>query len=133
MSNLRDRLKKIAAERKDAPQAAPAPRADPAPRVDSAPRAVCAQIVREAEIPPLRLSANALALMGGEAFAGLRLAPEDLLFLDTETTGLSGGVGTIAFEVGVGEVLGGRMRITQLYLRDYDEETAMALMKASIR
>ncbi len=110
MSNLRDRLKKIAAERKDAPQAAPAP------------RAVCAQIVREAEIPPLRLSANALALMGGEAFAGLRLAPEDLLFLDTETTGLSGGVGTIAFEVGVGEVLGERMRITQLYLRDYDEE-----------
>ena len=60
--------------------------------------------------------------MGGEAFAGLRLAPEDLLFLDTETTGLSGGVGTIAFEVGVGEVLGERMRITQLYLRDYDEE-----------
>ena len=122
MSNLRDRLKKIAAERKDAPQAAPAPRADSAPRVDPAPRAVCAQIVREAEIPPLRLSANALALMGGEAFAGLRLAPEDLLFLDTETTGLSGGVGTIAFEVGVGEVLGEKMRITQLYLRDYDEE-----------
>ena len=122
MSNLRDRLKKIAAERKDAPQAAPAPRADPAPRLDPAPRAVCAQIVREAEIPPLRLSANALALMGGEAFSGLRLAPEDLLFLDTETTGLSGGVGTIAFEVGVGEVLGEKMRITQLYLRDYDEE-----------
>ena len=27
---------------------------------------------------------------------------EDILFLDTETTGLSGGVGTIAFQIGVG-------------------------------
>ena len=30
------------------------------------------------------------------------IAPEDILFLDTETTGLSGGVGTIAFQIGVG-------------------------------
>lgn len=110
MSNLRDRLKKIASERKEAPAAAPAP------------PAACAKLVQDVAIPTLRLSDNALELMGGAAFAGLHLRPEELLFLDTETTGLSGGVGTIAFEVGVGEAQGESMRITQFYLRDYDEE-----------
>ena len=113
MSSLRDRLKKIAAERKDAPAAAPAP------------PAACASLTREAPAPRICLDEEALRLMGGEAFAGLALRPEELLFLDTETTGLSGGVGTIAFEVGLGEIRGETLRVTQLYVRDYDEEEDM--------
>ena len=35
-------------------------------------------------------------------FEGDCWSAERLLFLDTETTGLSGGAGTVAFEIGVG-------------------------------
>lgn len=51
--------------------------------------------------------------------------PEDLLFLDTETTGLSGGVGTIAFEVGLGYISGDHFVVEQFMLRDYPEEAVM--------
>ena len=44
------------------------------------------------------------------------------LFLDTETTGLSGGAGTVAFLVGVGYVEGGELVIEQLMMRDYADE-----------
>lgn len=48
--------------------------------------------------------------------------PEELLFLDTETTGLSGGVGTVAFLVGIGEIRGHSLVVKQYLMRDYDEE-----------
>ena len=47
---------------------------------------------------------------------------EKCLFLDTETTGLSGGAGTVAFLVGVGYVRRGRMTVEQLFMRDYSDE-----------
>ncbi|MBI4872108.1 MAG: ribonuclease H-like domain-containing protein [Candidatus Riflebacteria bacterium] len=46
-------------------------------------------------------------------------------FLDTETTGLSGGTGTIAFLVGLARLEDGVFRVRQLFVRDFDEETAM--------
>jgi hypothetical protein len=52
------------------------------------------------------------------------LGPEDLLFLDTETTGLSGGTGTVAFLIGLGWFEGTRFILRQLFLRDYAEERA---------
>ncbi len=48
-----------------------------------------------------------------------------LLFLDTETTGLSGGAGTVAFEIGLGWIEPQGMVIRQYVMRDYDEEAAM--------
>ena len=48
-----------------------------------------------------------------------------LLFLDTETTGLSGGAGTVAFEIGVGFIDERGMVIRQYVMRDYGEEGAM--------
>lgn len=48
-----------------------------------------------------------------------------LLFLDTETTGLSGGAGTVAFEIGLGWIEPRGMVIRQYVMRDYDEEPAM--------
>ena len=46
------------------------------------------------------------------------------LFLDTETTGLSGGTGTVAFMVGVGFFQGDEFLVHQLFMRDYSEERA---------
>jgi uncharacterized protein YprB with RNaseH-like and TPR domain len=46
-------------------------------------------------------------------------------FLDTETTGLSGGTGTVAFLVGVGRVEGDAFVVRQYGLRDYPEEPAL--------
>lgn len=50
---------------------------------------------------------------------------ENLVFLDTETTGLSGGAGTVAFLLGTGRFEGSDFVIRQYFMRDYDEETAM--------
>lgn len=46
-------------------------------------------------------------------------------FLDTETSGLSGGTGTYAFLVGVGRFEGEDFRLAQFFLRDPSEEPAM--------
>jgi uncharacterized protein YprB with RNaseH-like and TPR domain len=46
-------------------------------------------------------------------------------FLDTETSGLSGGTGTFAFMVGVGRFEGDDFRLAQFFLRDPSEEPAM--------
>ncbi len=50
---------------------------------------------------------------------------EHLLFLDTETTGLSGGAGTVAFLVGIGFFCDDAFIIRQYFMRDYDEELPM--------
>lgn len=50
---------------------------------------------------------------------------EDCLFLDTETTGLSGGAGTVAFLVGAGRFERDCFTIRQYFMRDYDEEAAL--------
>ena len=44
------------------------------------------------------------------------------LFLDTETTGLSGGTGTFAFMVGLGFFQEDGFLIIQFFMRDYSEE-----------
>jgi uncharacterized protein YprB with RNaseH-like and TPR domain len=47
-----------------------------------------------------------------------------LVFLDCETTGLSGGTGTYAFLVGIGRFEGQGFRLTQVFMRDPVEEPA---------
>lgn len=57
-----------------------------------------------------------------------RLAEAELdtfAFLDTETTGLSGGTGTYAFLVGVGRYDGQEFHLTQFFMRDPIEEPAL--------
>jgi uncharacterized protein YprB with RNaseH-like and TPR domain len=46
-------------------------------------------------------------------------------FLDTETSGLSGGTGTYAFMVGVGRYEGESFHLAQFFMRDPAEEPAM--------
>ncbi len=50
---------------------------------------------------------------------------EDLLFLDTETTGLARGAGTIAFLVGYGQLQDDDLVITQVLMRDYHQEVLL--------
>ncbi|MGD8848523.1 MAG: ribonuclease H-like domain-containing protein, partial [Anaerolineales bacterium] len=51
----------------------------------------------------------------------------DLVFLDTETTGLAGGAGTIAFLVGLGVFTRQGFELRQYFLRDPGEEKSMLL------
>lgn len=58
-------------------------------------------------------------------WCGPRFDIRRCLFLDTETTGLSGGAGTVAFLVGTGYVEGESLVIEQLMLREYADEPAL--------
>ncbi len=51
--------------------------------------------------------------------------PKDLLFFDTETTGLSRGAGTIAFLVGYGRIEESHLVVTQVLMRDYPQEALL--------
>jgi uncharacterized protein len=53
------------------------------------------------------------------------------LFLDTETTGLSGGAGTIVFMVGLGFFDGAEFVLEQTFLRSYGDEPAALIHTAS--
>jgi uncharacterized protein YprB with RNaseH-like and TPR domain len=79
---------------------------------------------------PLRLA----DLFTSDAAVAARLARDEALthadlrslaFLDTETTGLEGGAGTLVFLVGVGVVEGDQFVVRQYFLRDPAEELAM--------
>ncbi len=77
---------------------------------------------------PLR----AAAALDGERLASVAkdpafvtLQPEQCLFLDTETTGLAGGAGTVVFAYGLGFWQAGEVVFEQLFLRDFGEEPAL--------
>ena len=70
------------------------------------------------------LSGTALRRIG---WSGRAFDVEKCLFLDTETTGLSHGAGTVAFLVGVGYVRDGVLTIEQHMLSDYSDEPELLL------
>ena len=51
--------------------------------------------------------------------------PAGLLFFDTETSGLAGGSGTVAFMLGMGRVIGERLKVRQYLLTAFSGERAM--------
>jgi len=51
--------------------------------------------------------------------------PSKWLFLDTETTGLSGGTGTYAFLIGLAWWDAGALQVEQFFMRDFGEEHAI--------
>lgn len=63
-----------------------------------------------------------------------RLDPARAVYLDVETTGLSGGAGTIVFLVGLGGFAGECFRLRQVFLRSPAEErAALAAVAETIR
>lgn len=87
-------------------------------------------MVRKASFPragscfPDTITPEDIYLVFGDRYPD-GLVPEDILFLDTETTGLSGGAGTLAFEIGIGWFTEDTFEIEQYVMRDYDEESPM--------
>ena len=77
----------------------------------------------------LTLSGTGLRRIGwsGRAFDVRRC-----LFLDTETTGLSGGAGTVALLVGAGHVSGDAFVIEQFLMRDYADEPELIAQLADM-
>jgi uncharacterized protein len=55
------------------------------------------------------------------------LPAESFAFLDTETTGLSGGTGTFTFLIGAARFIGNEFVLEQFFLRDLSDEPAQLL------
>jgi uncharacterized protein YprB with RNaseH-like and TPR domain len=53
------------------------------------------------------------------------ITPAQMVFMDTETTGLAGGAGTLAFLVGTGSYVDGGFLLRQYFLADPSGEAAM--------
>ena len=71
-----------------------------------------------------RLIDAPLVVLAGVS-ANSRPRPEDLLFLDTETTGLAGGTGTLPFLLGLARVEAGGLRLRQYFLTGFRGEQAL--------
>jgi uncharacterized protein YprB with RNaseH-like and TPR domain len=52
------------------------------------------------------------------------LVPEEILFIDTETTGLSGGAGTYVFLIGIAKFEGDNLHFAQFFLQDPSLESS---------
>ena len=70
----------------------------------------------------LELNSSGLIPVG---WTGKRFDLDTTCFLDTETTGLSGGAGTVAFLVGVGYRMGDGFCVDQFFMSDYSDEPEM--------
>lgn len=77
-------------------------------------------VLAEALAHTLRLGSRARGPDGPRT-----LHAADAVLLDTETTGLAGGTGTVAFLVGTGQVEGDALVVRQYALRDYPDEAAL--------
>jgi uncharacterized protein len=114
MPNLTDKLRMIGAEQKA--------RRDEPPK--EAPQG-CYRISERypaVSFPDARhMSAEILREIFGLEFPA-SVGMRDVLFLDTETTGLSRGTGTVAFLAGVGYFSDRYFVVEQFMMRDYDEE-----------
>jgi len=80
---------------------------------------LCYASRRDIEPGLLTLSSVGLRRIG---WSGRSFDARKCLFLDTETTGLSGGAGTVAFLVGIGYVKDDCFMIEQYLMRDYADE-----------
>ena len=76
------------------------------------------------EYSPCNLDSSAFHLLTPNAPAEAA-DPKQWLFLDTETTGLSGGTGTYPFLIGLAWWEGNELKIEQLFMREYSEERSM--------
>lgn len=73
-----------------------------------------------------RFSASELqSLMALMREEGAAVARDQIIFLDTETTGMQGGAGMCPFLVGVGFFAGDEFHMVQYFIRDFDEDPSM--------
>jgi hypothetical protein len=77
--------------------------------------------VATADLSPLRLFTEDASLPKAS----------EIVYLDTETTGLAGGTGTCAFLIGIAAAQGAQFVVRQFFLRDYPEEKAVLVALAA--
>lgn len=117
MRNLREKLMAVASGKATGPREAPQPKKElffcreHVVPLDGLCGIECVTLDEIRECDPL--------------FSGNSWDIRRVLFLDTETTGLSGGAGTVAFEIGLGFIDERGMVIRQYVMRDYSEEGPM--------
>ena len=75
-------------------------------------------------VPLASLLQAPLEVLAG-VVAGSGPRPEELLFLDTETTGLAGGTGTLPFLLGLARLEDGGLRLRQYFLTGFRGEQAL--------
>ena len=117
MRSLREKLMAVASNKPPRPKEAIEPKQEPF-------------FCREHIVPLCELGGFELTTLEeikecDPLFGGSSWDIHRVLFLDTETTGLSGGAGTVAFEIGVGFIDHRGMVIRQYIMRDYSEEGPM--------
>ncbi len=54
-----------------------------------------------------------------------QLNPHNIAVVDTETTGLAGGAGTLAFMIGIGRITANSIVIKQYFMRDFSDEATV--------
>ena len=117
MRNLREKLMAVASSRTPEPAKASIPKREPF---------FCREhIVPLSELWGIENTTLDEIRECDPLFSGKSWDVHRVLFLDTETTGLSGGAGTVAFEIGVGFLDSRGMVIRQYVMRDYSEEGPM--------
>jgi uncharacterized protein len=79
--------------------------------------------------PENHLNAGALRLLAPHA-ADEAADPSQWLFLDTETTGLSGGTGTYPFLIGIAWWDAGGLEVEQFFMREHSEEHSVLVALA---
>lgn len=72
----------------------------------------------------LHASGDHIALSGSDDTLK-EFDPRKALFIDTETSGLAGGAGTVAFLIGVAYFTEKGIRLDQCFMRDFDDEEPM--------
>jgi tetratricopeptide (TPR) repeat protein len=121
--------RKRSARGNSSPSSSETPAPDPqalANRLDGAELISCPRgrlVVRRVERPLADPPEAISALLRGAL--GVRVAPTGIVALDTETTGLAGGTGTVAFMVGLARFKGDGLVIEQALMPDYPDEPAL--------
>lgn len=142
-TSLKSRLDAIAARKQQAAPAPPEPTIAPSPLLDALRgaellvgthgRTVLLRARLKPEAPRLATAAEPFCAAGLPALcaeAPAHLAPGRIAFIDTETTGLSGGTGTVAFLVGVAWWEDGALVLEQYVMEDYCHECDMLVRLA---
>ncbi len=119
--SLRDKLKAV-----DKPKPQPEEKPAAAPSMSCYHESHTFPLQELKDIPnDLEVSGRSLGLVLGQELPFDTIDPYRVLYLDTETTGLSGGVGTLAFMVGAGYFTKDGFTVHQWVMRDYPEERFM--------
>lgn len=83
-------------------------------------RMIAPLVARRVRADPLRIGTAAVP----ELLIGASVSREQIVYFDTETTGLSGGAGTTVFLVGTGRHIGDSFEVVQTLLVDFPGEAA---------